>query len=211
MATNILIYEDNALLRESVTNMLQLVEGYKVLGSFAHCREVSQQVRKHKPHIILMDIDLPEVNGIEAVKKIREFDKKTQILMLTVFDDIDTIFKALSVGANGYLLKKSISEKLIPSIAEVTQGGAPMSPSVARKIISDMQKKMPVAEAGYQLTDREKEILQSLAIGNSFKMIAAELNISLDTVRTHIKHIYDKLHVRSQIEAVCKAYREKLV
>ncbi|HQV87071.1 MAG TPA: response regulator transcription factor [Chitinophagaceae bacterium] len=114
-------------------------------------------------------------------------------------------------GANGYLLKKYVSDKLIHSIREVLDGGAPMSPSIARMVISNMQKGIPIADNDYQLTNREKEILQLLSRGNSFKMIAVDLCISLDTVRTHIKRIYDKLHVRSQIEAVSKAISEKLV
>lgn len=211
MKPTILIYEDNLPLRESIVGLLQLSEGFEVLGDFSHCRDVVGQIKELKPDLVLMDIDLPGMNGIEAVKKIRSVNKTLQIIMLTIFDDNDNIFNALSAGANGYLLKKNISEKLLGSIKEVMQGGAPMSPSVARKIIGNMQKK-PVAEtADYQLTERETEILDSLASGNSFKLIANELHISLDTVRTHIKHIYDKLHVRSQIEAVCKAYREKLV
>jgi DNA-binding NarL/FixJ family response regulator len=121
------------------------------------------------------------------------------------------LYEALYAGANGYLLKKYISDKLIHAIQEVLQGGAPMSPAIARMIISNMQQAAPSQANDYQLTNREKEILTWLSKGNSFKMIAAELNISLDTVRTHIKRIYDKLHVRSQIEAVSKAINEKIV
>ena len=211
MIANIVIYEDNVALRESVVSLLQLSNEFNVLDAFGHCREVGEQIRKLKPELVLMDIELPGMSGIEAVRKIRKFNKRVQIIMLTVFDDNENIFNALSAGANGYLLKKNISEKLLDSIKEVMAGGAPMSPSIARKIIGHVRKQPKVKTTDYQLTEREKEILDSLASGNSFKLIANELNISLDTVRTHIKHIYDKLHVRSQIEAVCKAYREKLV
>lgn len=211
MAVRILIYEDNATLRESLCNLLKLTEEYEVVANYGDCLHVIEQVKQHCPDVILMDIDLPEVNGIEAVKKIRQTEVNIQIIMLTVFDDNTHVYDALYAGANGYLLKKYVSDKLIHSIQEVLQGGAPMSPSIARMIITNMQQPLQAPGHDYQLTNREKEILNLLSKGNSFKMIAAELNISLDTVRTHIKHIYDKLHVRSQIEAVSKAINERLV
>lgn len=212
MAVNIIIYEDNTNLRESLRSLLALSGDYKVLASFPDCSGVAAQIKEYKPDVVLMDIDMPGINGIEAVRKIREFNNTIQIIMLTVFDDNTHVFEAMYAGANGYLLKKYVSDKLIHAIREVLDGGAPMSPSIARMIISNMQQPVqPVAENDYQLTAREKETLQLLSMGNSFKMIAAELNISIDTVRTHIKRIYDKLHVRSQIEAVSKAINEKLV
>jgi DNA-binding NarL/FixJ family response regulator len=209
MAIDILIFEDNSSLRESLKNLLMLSPKYKVLGAFDNCSLVSEQVEELKPHVILMDIDLPGTNGIEAVKKIRSVNKEVQIIMLTVFDDNMHVYDALCAGANGYLLKKYVSDKLGNAIEEVLQGGAPMSPSVARMVISRLHE--TTAGKDYQLTPREKEILQSLSRGNSFKLIAAELGISLETVRTHIKHIYDKLHVQSQIEAVSKAITERLI
>ncbi|MGB5029539.1 MAG: response regulator transcription factor [Chitinophagaceae bacterium] len=211
MPVNIIIFEDNTNLRESLVNLLALTGDYNVVASFPDCTTVIQQVKEWKPEVILMDIDMPGINGIEAVKKIRTIDPAVQIIMLTVFDDNTHVFEAMYAGANGYLLKKYVSDKLIHSIREVLDGGAPMSPSIARMVISNMQKGIPIADNDYQLTNREKEILQLLSKGNSFKMIAADLCISLDTVRTHIKRIYDKLHVRSQIEAVSKAISEKLV
>jgi DNA-binding NarL/FixJ family response regulator len=209
MATGILIYEDNTSLRESLNTLLTLSPSYLVLGAFEDCSQVVQQLEAAQPDVILMDIDLPGINGIEAVKRIRRVNKEVQIIMLTVFDDNTHVYDALYAGANGYLLKKYISDKLINSIAEVLQGGAPMSPSIARMVISHMHE--TTTNNDYQLTPREKEILQSLSKGNSFKLIAAELGISLETVRTHIKHIYDKLHVQSQIEAVSKAINERLI
>ena len=211
MPVNIIIFEDNTNLRESLVNLLALTGDYNVVASFPDCTTVIQQVKEWKPEVILMDIDMPGINGIEAVKKIRTIDPAVQIIMLTVFDDNTHVFEAMYAGANGYLLKKYVSDKLIHSIREVLDGGAPMSPSIARMVISNMQKGIPIADNDYQLTNREKEILQLLSRGNSFKMIAVDLWISLDTVRTHIKRIYDKLHVRSQIEAVSKAISEKLV
>jgi DNA-binding NarL/FixJ family response regulator len=209
MPVGILIYEDNPNLRESLSNLLSLTREYDVLASYPDCLKVEEQVKAMNPGVVLMDIDMPGMNGIEAVKKIRKFDNKVQVIMLTVFDDNTHVFEAMYAGANGYLLKKYISDKLLHSIREVLDGGAPMSPSIARMIINNMQQPVTVSNNDYQLTNREKEILQLLSKGNSFKLIAAELNISLDTVRTHIKRIYDKLHVRSQIEAVSKAIKRE--
>lgn len=205
----ILLYEDNRNLRESVCSLLSHTPDYEVAGAFADCRSVESQVKSLLPHVILMDIDMPGVNGIEAVKKVRSFNNDVQIIMLTVFDDNEHVFKALYAGANGYLLKKDISDKLVDAIAEILQGGAPMSPAIARMVISNMRQQQPKDD--YNLTNREKEILTFLAQGNSFKMIAAMLSLSLDTVRTHTKHIYDKMHVNSQLEAVSKAFNERLV
>jgi DNA-binding NarL/FixJ family response regulator len=211
MNTSVLIYEDNNSLRESLFNLLQLTGTFKVLGAYSNCLDVEAQVQEYDPDVIIMDIDMPGRTGIEAVQKIRTMNQKVQIIMLTVFDDNTHVYEAMFAGANGYLLKKYASDKLTSSITEVLQGGAPMSPSIARMVINYMQKPVTVPVTDYQLTPREKEILQSLSRGNSFKLIGAELGISLDTVRTHIKRIYDKLHVRSQTEAVSKAINEKLV
>lgn len=207
----IIIFEDNTILRESLSNLLALTGEHEVLATFPDCLTVEEQVKAFRPDVILMDIDMPGMTGIEAVKKIRKFDSAVQIIMLTVFDDNTHVFEAMYAGANGYLLKKYVSDKLIHSIREVLDGGAPMSPTIARMVITNMQATAINIANDYQLTNREKEILQLLSKGNSFKLIATELSISLDTVRTHIKHIYDKLHVCSQIEAVSKAIHEKLV
>lgn len=211
MTIPVLLFEDNDQLRDSLVSLLELTQQYEVQAARPDCSEVKELVEAFCPDVVLMDIDMPGMNGIEAVKQIREVNETVQIIMLTVFDDNNHVYDALSAGANGYLLKKYISEKLIHSIQEVLAGGAPMSPSIARMIISNMQQTAGKPLKDYQLTNREKEILQSLSAGNSFKMIASELSLSLDTVRTHIKHIYDKLHVHSQAEAISKAIHERLV
>ncbi len=211
MLVKILIYEDNPSLRESLSNLLMLTKEYLVVGSFPDCMKVEEQVKLMQPDVILMDIDMPGLSGIDAVKIIRQFNRTVQVLMITVFEDNNHVYDALYAGANGYLLKKYISDKVVHSIQEVLEGGAPMSPAIARMIIGNMQRPVELPGNNYQLTNREKEILQLLSKGNSFKMIASDLNISIDTVRTHIKRIYDKLHVRSQIEAVSKAINERLV
>jgi len=151
------------------------------------------------------------VNGIEAVRQIRKFNVVVPIIMLTVFDDNQHVLDAICSGASGYLLKKHIPEKLTDSIREVLEGGAPMSPGIARMVISKLQVLPTVPSNTYELTPRERDVLSSLSKGNSYKMIASQYSISIDTVRTHIKHIYEKMQVRSQTEAVSKAINEKLV
>jgi DNA-binding NarL/FixJ family response regulator len=210
MYTSTLIYEDNDLLRESLRNMLMLSDSIIVSGDFKNPVNVERELKEFRPDVILMDIDMPEMSGIEAVKKIRRIDQSVFVIMLTVFDDNRNVFDAICAGASGYLLKKHISTKLFDAIAEVQDGGAPMSPSIARMVIAAMQEKKQAGDT-YQLTPREKEILASLSKGNSYKLIASEFAISIDTVRTHIKKIYEKLQVHSQTEAVSKAINEKLV
>lgn len=182
----------------------------ELLGAFENALGVKDKVNEYQPDLILMDIDMPGMSGIAAVKELRLQSVNTPIIMLTVFDDNNHVLEAIRAGASGYLLKKHLSAKLYDSIAEVIAGGAPMSPSVARMVIASMQQK-PEQENPYKLTAREKEVLTSLSKGNSYKLIASEFNISIDTVRTHIKKIYEKLHVHSQTEAVYKAINEKLV
>lgn len=210
MPIRILIYEDNAQLRESITALISLTTDFQLKGSFGDVLKVEEQVKTLEPEVILMDIDLPGMNGIEAVKKIRIFNTEVAIIMLTVFDDNNHVVDAICAGASGYLLKMHIPEKLLDSVKEVNLGGAPMSPGIARMVIHKLQQ-LPEKVNDYQLTPREKEVLQSLSQGNSYKLIASQYTISIDTVRTHIKHIYEKLHVRSQTEAVSKAINEKLV
>jgi DNA-binding NarL/FixJ family response regulator len=208
--TRVLVYEDNVLLRESLAGLLRLKDDVQFLEAYENVLSVAEQVAMHKPDVVLMDIDMPGMTGIEAVKKIRSFNEDVAILMLTVFDDNQHVFEAICAGASGYLLKKHISSRLFDAIDEMLSGGAPMSPSIARMVISavktDNQNKNP-----YALTPREQEMLRSLANGNSYKLMAAELHVSIDTVRTHIKKIYEKLHVHSQTEAVSKALKERLV
>lgn len=209
MAVQALIYEDNPLLRESLCSLINAKDGYTVEAAHENVLQATEHIKAIQPTVVLMDIDMPGMTGIEAVKQIRKFNSTVPIIMLTVFDDNEHVFEALKSGASGYLLKKHLSEKLFDAIDEALSGGAPMSPSVARMVIESMRK--PGNENPYQLTTREKEILASLSSGNSYKMIAAQLEISLDTVRTHIKKVYEKLQVHSQTEAVSKAINEKLV
>jgi DNA-binding NarL/FixJ family response regulator len=209
MAITIHIYDDNTKLRQSLEELLSLSDELIVTGSFDNCLKADEEIRKSAPDIVLMDIDMPGMTGIEAVKKIRAFNKKVQIIMLTVFDDNTHILDAICAGASGYLLKKNISEKLVPAIKEVLAEGASLSPSVAKMIINSMQQAS--APNKYDFTNREKEILTLLCKGNSYKMIAAELGLSFETIRTYIKKIYGKLQVHSATEAVSKAINERLI
>src|SRR5687767_6096502 len=209
MVTTIHIYDDNSGLRQSLEHLLSLSDDFVVTGSFDNCLQAETEVKKDPPGIILMDIDMPGMTGIEAVKKIRAFNKKVPILMLTVFDDNTHILDAICAGASGYMLKKNVSEKLVPAIREVLTEGASLSPSVAKMIIASMQQSP--AQHQYNFTKREQEILTLLCKGNSYKMIASELDIAFETVRSYIKKLYEKLQVHSATEAVSKAINEKLI
>ena len=211
MQIGIVVYEDNDNLRESLCNLITFSKNLLLLGNYARVDDVVNQVKELQPDVILMDIDMPGMNGIEAVKLIRNFKQQVQIIMLTVFDDNRHVLDAICAGASGYLLKKYISDHLTDAIALVLQGEAPMSPGIARMVIQSMQQNTKPAENNYNLTSREKEILSNLSKGNSYKLIAADLTISIDTVRTHIKNIYEKLQVHTQTEAVSKAVNERLV
>jgi DNA-binding NarL/FixJ family response regulator len=207
----LLIYEDNPQLREGLTMLIDGSEGFSVLAAFKNCTNVAQEIRTFRPDVVLMDIDMPGVNGLEGLKIIRQTDDQVKVLMLTVFDDHQNIFEALKSGANGYILKKTPPAKLLEYIQEASTGGAPMTSSVAAQVLKMFSQRQPTVENDYNLTDREKEVLQWLVNGYSYKMIAAEMFIAMDTVRSHIKKIYEKLHVNSKSEAVAKAFRDKIV
>ncbi len=207
---SIILYEDNRQLSDSIQAMLRLNKKIQLLEAFENPKEVKTHLQGYHPDLLIMDIDMPGMNGIEAVKQVRSVDSETPILMLTVFDDNEHVFEAICAGASGYLLKKHISTKLFSAIEEVLEGGAPMSPSVARMVLASMQQKT-LPHNPYHLTPKEKEVLTSLSKGNSYKLIAAQVGISIDTVRSHIRKIYEKLQVHSQTEAVSKAINEKLI
>ena len=205
MQTGVVIFEDNQSLRESIAQLLADAKEFVLLGSFPNALQADKHIKDLQPEVILMDIDMPGgVSGIDAVKKIRASDRQTPIIMLTVFDDQTNVLDAVFAGASGYLLKKHLSDHLTDAIREVLSGGAPMRPNVARMDIASMHKYPSAAGNDFQLTPREMEILSALAQGTGYKSISARLFISVDTVRSHIKNIYQKMQVHSQLEAVAK-------
>ncbi len=209
--TKLLIYEDNPQLREGLTMLINGSDGFEVLSAFKNCNNVEDEVRAFKPDVILMDIDMPGTNGIDGLKRIREIDTDVKILMLTVFDDNKNVFDAISNGANGYVLKKTPPARLLEYIQEAQTGGAPMTSSIATQVLKMFSSLNNEKGEDYDLSEREKQVLQLLVNGYSYKMIASEMYIAIDTVRSHIKKIYEKLHVNSKSEAVAKAFRNKIV
>jgi DNA-binding NarL/FixJ family response regulator len=205
------IFDDNDSLRDSVAMLLQETNDFTLMGSYAHCLDVTDNIKETKPDVVIMDIDMPGMNGIEGVKLIRKNFPGVQILMLTVFDDDEKVFAAIKAGAGGYILKNAEPKNLMQAISEVYNGGAPMTPGIAKKVLHQFQAILPEEEKDYHLSTREKEVLGLLVDGLSYKMIAGKLNITYDTVRAHMKKIYEKLHVASMTEAVAKAINQNIV
>ncbi|MCO5248198.1 MAG: response regulator transcription factor [Chitinophagales bacterium] len=206
----ILLYEDNQELRLSLSALLGFSDEFKLLASFPNCEGIESHLKMFDPDLILMDIDMPIVNGIEGLKRVRKVDNNIPVVMLTVFEDNKHIIEAIQNGATGYILKQHLSSRLSDAIHEALEGGAPMSPLVASLVLKHISKSNR-QKKDYQLTNREKEILQSLTDGNSYKMVANILGIADGTVRTHIKRIYEKLDVHSQAEAVSKTLKENII
>lgn len=203
------IYDDNDSLRETLALVLEMADELTLVGSYADALQVVETVQKDQPDVVLMDIEMPHRSGIEAVGLLNEaLTQPPKILMLTAYEDTESVFAAIEAGAVGYLLKKTPAEKIIEGIHEVAQGGAAMSPSIALKVLGSFQKPKKVA---YDLTIKEREVLQRLVEGDSYKLIAHHCQISISTVQTHIMHIYEKLHVNSKGEAINKALREKII
>jgi DNA-binding NarL/FixJ family response regulator len=209
MAVSIIIFEDNDQLRESLVTLLNNSEEYKVVGDYGHVLEASNIIRRDRPEVVIMDIDLPEKSGIEGVRTIKEAKPETLVIMYTMFEDDEKLFNSLCAGANGYILKKTSPYKLFEAINEVMEGGAPMSPSIAKRVLQSFENKS--AGRQYHLSPRETEILHLLIKGYSVKLIAAELKIAFDTTRAHLRNIYQKLHVNCGKEAIAKVLSEKII
>lgn len=195
-----------------------LIEGtpdLQLVGAWPDCMNLVGDIKSSQPDLVLMDIEMPGMNGVDAVKLLKKHFPSLTVVMQTVFEDDEKVFNAICNGASGYLLKDTPPARLMDSIVEAYNGGAPMSPSIAKKVLMLFQKYLaPIPEIpaeNYHLTHREKEILQGLVNGHSYKMLADVYHISFDTVRTHIRNIYEKLHVASSSQAVAKAIKEKLV
>ncbi|QEC45238.1 response regulator transcription factor [Pseudobacter ginsenosidimutans] len=211
MAIKVLVYDDNEALRTSIEALIMAEDDFLLLAVMPNAETVETDVKELQPDVVLMDIDMPVINGVMAVQRIRQFNQQLPVIMLTVFDDNDNIFKAICAGASGYLLKQNATSEIPGAIRTVMAGGAPMTGSVARKVLQMVPKAVNTEQEKSNLSEKETAILQLLVKGFSYKMIATELRISIDTVRFHIKKIYDKLHVHSATEAVSRAIRDKLV
>lgn len=210
MPIDILLYEDNPELRSSLSSLIAFSENLNLKAAFENCSGVLDHVDTYLPDIVLMDIDMPVMNGIEGLKALRSVYDTLPVVMLTVFDDNKHVLEAIMNGANGYILKQHLTNRLGNAIQEALEGGAPMSPVVARMVLQHITNPKK-NKKDYKLTPREKDILQSLTDGNSYKMIANSEGITMGTVTTHIKSIYEKLGVHSQAEAVSKTLREDLL
>ncbi|HEX5151302.1 MAG TPA: response regulator transcription factor [Parafilimonas sp.] len=202
----VIIYEDDFAFRETLSILIAGTDGYELKGAFENCNNITGHLKKFQPDVVIMDINMPGTDGIEGLRLVRGYDPDINVIMLTIFDDEERIFQAICNGANGYLLKKTPPSRILESISEVYSGGAPMTPSIARKVLQLFPKTPARSNEIDRLSSREQEILQLLMKGYSYKMIAAELNITIETVRTHIKRIYEKLHVHSAQEAINKIF-----
>ncbi len=214
MALRIAIFDDNKNIRDSITLLLQTEPTFTVVGSFSNVFDCVNDVIDCRPDVVLMDIEMPGMTGIEAVTLIKKEFPQVQILMQTVFEDDDRVFDSICAGASGYILKNHLNTRLVDAINELQFGGSPMSPTIARKVLNKLQQTpsiKPAPAPDYRLTPREKEVLGCLVHGQSYKMIAADLNISYETVRSHVKKIYEKLHVASLTEVVAKAINQRIV
>ena len=207
----VVIYEDNARLRQSMEILLSEGSGFQVLAAYPDCNNIKEQIQQQTPDLVVMDIDMPGINGIEGVKILKTNFPDVKVVMYTVFDDDNRIFDCICSGADGYLLKNTSPIKFIQSLLDLADGGAPMSPFVAQKVFQHFRKESLPETDPYNLTKREKEILEWLVKGNSYKMIATKCNVSIDTVRKHLQNIYHKLHVSCGTEAVAKAVQQKII
>lgn len=206
MPIRVAIYEDNRALREALEIFISQEPDLLLTGAYADCTQVEEDLRVQEADVVLMDIDMPGRSGIEGAALVKRYFPTTEVLMLTVFDDDNKVFDAVCAGANGYLLKKTPPDKILEAIRDLYAGGAPMTPLIARKVLQLFPRTPALNTETDKLTPRELSVLENLAKGNSYKMVAAELGISIETVRTHIKRIYEKLHVHSVAEAIAKAY-----
>jgi DNA-binding NarL/FixJ family response regulator len=211
MITRVLIFEDNPDFAESLGELISQSPGLELAAICHNCQHAVKMVQLHRPDVVLMDIDMPVENGLQGLRKIRAAGLDTTVIMLTVFDDNERVFQSVCYGASGYLLKRTPPEKIVEAIREARDGGAPMTPSVAKQVLKLFSQPFKHSEELQTLTSREHDTLSLLVRGYSYKMAAAEMNITIETLRYHIKNVYAKLHVNSKSEAVAKAIQNKLV
>lgn len=202
----VILYEDHAELRAALDALIGGTPGYELVGSFADCTDIVEQCRTLRPEVVLMDIGMPNMSGIEGTRLLKKALPEIEIVMLTVFDDDGRVFDAIVAGASGYLLKQTPPAQILAALLEVKAGGAPMTPVIARKVLGFSQQQNAKTSLLETLSPREMDVLKALAKGLSYKMAADELDISADTVRSHVRKIYEKLHVHSLPEAVSKVF-----
>jgi RNA polymerase sigma factor (sigma-70 family) len=208
VAITVSIVEDDARVRESLAGLISRAPGFECVSHYPTGEEALAEIPKKKPAVVLMDINLPGMSGIECVRKLKAAEPSCQIVMLTVYENTEQIFKALANGASGYLLKATPPEELLSAIQDVQRGGSPMTSHIARKVVQSFQQSATSAKATENLSPREQEVLELLAKGFLYKEIADQLHISFETVHTYIRRIYEKLQVRSRTEAVAKYLRQ---
>ena len=201
------IVDDEADLRQSIATFINGANGFRCVSAYGSGEEALKQLPADQPDVVLMDIHMSGMSGIECAKRLKAALPPMQILMLTVYEDTEQIFKALSAGASGYMLKRLTPAKLLEAIQDVCAGGSPMSSSIARKVVDSFQKAEQADDEKARLSPREQMVLDSLAKGLTYKQTAGQLGISIDTIRTYIRRIYEKLHVQSRTEAVAKYLR----
>ena len=212
MKIKVAVFDDNSSRRASLCILIDQQSDMECVGAYENCVNAVHDIEESNPDVVLMDIDMPQVNGIEGVRLLRTRFSTLHIIMETVFEDDDKIINAISAGANGYILKKAHPIKLIEAIHEVLDGGAPMTPSVAKRVLELFQQtKTLKIENTYRLTEKEVDVLKLLVEGFSYKMIAASHNLSVFTINAHVRNIYKKLQVHSVAEAVSKVIQQRLV
>lgn len=206
----ILLFEDNEDFIDGMKELVHDIEDMEICAVYNNCHEIVRHIQYYKPDLVIMDIDMPSPNGLEGLRIMRSAGLETMVIMLTVFDDNERIFQAISGGASGYLLKTSSPDKIIQSIREAIDGGAPMTPSVAKQVLKLFSAPFQQSADLLKLTPREHDVLSFLVRGYSYKMAASEMQISIETLRYHVKNIYAKLHVNSKSEAVAKAIYNRI-
>lgn len=209
--TKVIIFEDNDHLRDLLYFLLNTSDDFVCVNAYRDTRNILEHVEKDQPALIVMDIEMPGMNGIDATRLVKESFPEVQILILTVFDDNDKIFQCLCSGGSGYLLKDASPEEILQALLDVNKGGSPLSPSIARRVVRFFQNNAGISIQTFSLTPKEKETLHHLVEGKSYKMMGEAMNVSLETIKSHVKSIYRKLHVNSNAEAVVKAIRNGIV
>jgi DNA-binding NarL/FixJ family response regulator len=206
MPISVSIVEDNDKLRGTLARVLNRADGFRCVSQYLSAEDALKDLPNVKPEVVLMDINLPGMNGVECVRQLKPLLPQTQVMMLTVYEDTENIFNALAAGASGYMLKRTTSKELIEAIHEVKRGGSPMTMHIARKVVQSFQK-APSAQPAESLSEREQQVLDLLSRGLIYKEIAEKLGISYETVHTYIRRVYEKLQVRTRTEAVAKFLR----